>query len=52
MRGLEPEQLCAMCANSLQGLGQVEVIMTSVGETVVKSLAVHAHLPRPLSCLS
>ena len=29
MRGLEPEQLCAMCADSLR-LGQVEVIMTSV----------------------
>ena len=30
MRGLEPEQLYAVCANSLQGLGQVKVIMTSV----------------------
>ena len=49
-RGPEPEQLCAMSANSLQGLGGGSHLDVGVG-TVVKSLVVHAHLPRPMSCL-
>ena len=50
MRCLEPEQLHAMCANSLQGWGRWKSPDVGVG-TVVKSLVVHAHLPRLLSCL-
>ena len=38
MRVLEPGQLYAMCANSLQGLGHVEVIMTSSKTIVVRVL--------------
>ena len=47
-RGLEPEQLYAVCANSLQGLGQVDVIMDVDVGTIVKTLVVHAHLPRTI----
>ena len=50
MRGLEPEQLHAMCANSLQDWGKWKCHDVDVG-TIVKSLVVHAHLPRLLSCL-
>ena len=48
-RGLEPEQLYAVCANSLHGGAGSH---HDVGvETFVKSLVLHAHLPILLSCL-
>ena len=51
MGGLEPEQLFAVCANSLQGLGRVESHHDVDVGTIVKSTVVHAHLPKLLSCL-
>ena len=50
MRGLEPEQLYAMCANSSRVGAGGSHHDVDVG-TIMKSLVVHAHLPRLLSCL-
>ena len=50
MRGLEPEQLYALCANMLQGWAGRSHHDVDVG-SIVKSLVVGGHLPRLLSCL-
>ena len=50
MRGLQPEQLYAMCANSLQGWAGGSHHDVDAG-TIMKSLVVPAHPPRLLSCL-
>ena len=51
MRGTEPEQLYAMCANSRSRVGAGGSYHDVDVGTIVKSLVVHAHLPRLLSCL-
>ena len=51
-RGLEPEQLYAMCANLMQGWSRWKCHHDVGVEPVVVSLAVHTHLPRFALCLT